>query len=98
MNQSEEYRKELLDHARNLYSDKRTPPAVHPRYGSVYSEFYGEPEEKTGTFGLRLMLAMLLFAAFITMDYQQMKVVNVSSAQIVGAIGQQADMEALLGD
>ena len=32
MTESEKRREELLRRARTIYSDKKIPPAVHPRY------------------------------------------------------------------
>ena len=87
MNDSEKRRKQLLNQTRNLYSDHRIPPAVHPRYANTYASLYGEEEDEVpGTFGLRTILCILLFAAFVTMDYQGEKIADVSSSQIVNVI------------
>ena len=92
MNASEKRRKELLERTRGLYSDRRDPPAVHPRFGSVYGRLYGNDEEQAsaGTFGVRLFLCLLLFAAFVTMDKQDYEVFKMDSKAIVQEIG--ADM------
>ena len=53
---------------------RRTIPAVHPRYANAYHYLYGKSQEdinedtKGGTFGIRLFLCALMFAAFLTMD------------------------------
>ena len=95
MNSSEKRRKELLEQTRRLYSDRREPPAVHPRYGAAYHKLYAdenEPDSPAGTFGLRIFLAFLLFAGFVTMDRQEYKVLQVDSDRIVQEI--QADTDA----
>lgn len=94
MNSSEKRRKELLEQTRRLYSDRREPPAVHPRYGAVYHNLYGSEGEENvpaGTFGLRVFLAFLLFAGFVTMDRQEYKIFQVDSSRIVEEI--QADLD-----
>ena len=92
MNSSEKRRKELLEQTRRLYSDRREPPAVHPRYGSVYYGLYGnDSEENTpaGTFGVRLFLA---FLGFVTMDRQEYEVFHVNSDWIVQEIETDIDV------
>ena len=75
MTESEKRREELLRRARTIYSDKKIPPAVHPRYQSFYTKLYDtqEEHEMTGshsTFGVRMFIAILLFALFVAMDYK----------------------------
>ncbi len=97
MNQSEKRRKQLLEQTKILYTDRKVPPAVHPRYGNIYSELYGGGEEQGGgTFGVRVMLCLLLFAVFAAMDYQDAKISNVTSEQIVEAVEYQPDVEEIL--
>lgn len=94
MNSSEKRRKELLEQTRRLYSDRREPPAVHPRYKAVYHRLYGDESDESvsaGTFGLRLFLAFLLFAGFVTMDKQNYEVLHVNSERIVKEI--ETDMD-----
>ena len=79
MNESEKRRKQLLEETRSLYSDWRTPPAVHPRYRAAYGKLYKreeDQEEMPGTFGLRALLCFLLFAAFVAMDQQGGKILE----------------------
>lgn len=45
MTESEKRREELLRRARTIYSDKKIPPAVHPRYQSFYTKLYDTQEE-----------------------------------------------------
>ena len=94
MNNSEKRRKELLNQTRSMYSDQRQIPAVHPRYKAIYSDLYGQGDEKMPeTIGIRLMICVLLFAVFVAMDYRGVKVADVSSSQIVNQIEYQPDIE-----
>lgn len=87
MNSSEKRRKQLLYQMKKIYSDDRVPPAVHPRYSNAYSSLYDEDEENvSGTLGLRILLCILLFTAFVTMDYQEKTIANVNSSQIIHVI------------
>lgn len=89
MNEAEKRRKRLLEETRRKYSETRIPPAVHPRYNTIYSDLYRSGEEKTGGaggLGVRLVVAVLLFAAFIAMDDQKVKVASVDSSRIVTEI------------
>ena len=87
MNSSEKRRKQLLYQMKKIYSDNRVPPAVHPRYSNAYASLYDEDEENvSGTLGLRILLCILLFTAFVTMDYQEETIANVNSSQIIHAI------------
>ena len=73
---------------RALYNDRRTIPAVHPRYANAYHYLYGKSQEdinedtKGGTFGIRLFLCALMFAAFLTIDKQKQEVFHMSSSDI----------------
>lgn len=67
MTETEKRRKELLEHTRRLYSEKYMPPAVHPRFNGTYYSLYkteNEKEEK-GTFGIRVIVAALLFGLYV---------------------------------
>lgn len=86
MNDTEKRRRQLLDETRKRYGDTRTAPAVHPRYNTVYSELYRGDEEKSDgnrSLGVRLIVAVLLFAAFIAMDDQKVEFASVDSDRIV---------------
>lgn len=101
MNDAERRRRELLEQTRSLYSDKRTMPAVHPRYGSAYRYLYGKSEDKInedtkgGTFGIRLFLCTLIFAAFLTADSQKQEVFHMNSDEIVNEITKDLDIESV---
>ena len=95
MNPSEKRRQQLLERTRNLYSDRYRPPAVHPRYGKLYNQLY-EPDredEIAGTLGLRVVLALFIFAAFVTMDQSSGEVMGVSCDRIVQEIEADLDVE-----
>lgn len=93
MNESERRRRQLLDKTRRMYSDRRELPAVHPRFGATYGRLYEEEDVQTGTFGVRLFLCLLLFAAFVTMDKQEYQVFQMDSEAIVEEIGANLDMK-----
>ena len=97
MNQSEKRRKELLESTRALYRDSRIPPAVHPRYGNVYSDLYGE-EAPAGSLGLRVVLCCILFAAFVMMDYKDVKIAQVSSQMVTQTIESDSDLAEVRKD
>lgn len=91
MTDTERRRKRLLEETRRKYSEERIPPAVHPRYSAIYSDLYYDEEEngKSGSFGVRLFLAVLLFAAFIALDNRGENIAKVDSRQIVEEIKKQ---------
>lgn len=97
MNDSEKRRIRLLDQTRNQYSDRRLPPAIHPRYGAAYKKIYDYTDEGAmpSTFGIRLFLCCMLFAAFITMDNNQVEYKHVNSERIVQEITTDIDVEAV---
>ncbi|WP_461810913.1 hypothetical protein [Faecalimonas sp.] len=90
MNEVERRRRQLLEETRKKYGDSRIVPAIHPRYGSIYSELYEEKSERSSGLLLRIIIAILLFVLFIVMDYSGEKVATVDSKRIVKAI--QAEM------
>ena len=55
MNDAERRRQELLEQTRALYNDRRTIPAVHPRYANAYHYLYGKSQEDIITIPLRKM-------------------------------------------
>ncbi len=76
-----------MEQTRDRYRDGYGVPAVHPRYRASYNDLYGEevPREHS-TFGIRLFLSLLLFAAFITLDRENQTVFHMDSQQIVQQI------------
>ena len=91
----------LLEQTRALYNDRRTIPAVHPRYANAYHYLYGKSQEdinedtKGGTFGIRLFLCALMFAAFLTMDKQKQEVFHMSSSDIANEITKDTDIQEI---
>lgn len=82
MTETEKRRAKLLEHTRKIYSDRYTPPAVHPRFHSTYQSLYQQDtkqDEEGGTFGIRMIMAILLFCLFIAAsrsDFQTEMVVQ----------------------
>ncbi|MDE7038261.1 MAG: hypothetical protein K2O98_10000, partial [Lachnospiraceae bacterium] len=68
-------------------------PAVHPRYGFAFRQTSEEEQlPPAGTFGIRLFLCLLLFAAFVSMDKQGSEVGQVDSKRIVDEITNDVDI------
>ena len=87
MNDVEKRRLQLLHETRKNYSDKYSPPAVHPRFQSTYDSLYrdrhSEQAEERGTFLVRIVIAVLLFALFFLMDYSNEKIGTVDSQLVI---------------
>lgn len=94
MNDSEKRRQRLLEQTRELYGERRTIPAVHPRYGAAYRQIYSDEQAglPPSSFGIRLFLCLLLFAAFVSIDKNQGEVMHVSSSRIVDEITTDLDV------
>lgn len=86
MNETEKRRKQLLEETRKKYGDVRTPPAIHPRYNAIYANLYEEKSRRNDGLFLRTVIAILLFALFVAMDYSGEKVVSVDSKKVVEEI------------
>lgn len=89
MTDVERRRLKLLEDMRKTYSDRNTPPAVHPRYQSTYLSLYANDEEKAGekgTFIIRLIISILIFALFCIIDYQKESYGDIDSQYIVQEI------------
>lgn len=99
MNESERRRKQLLEEARSLYSDKHDPPAIHPRYQSFYTKLYGKEEgeeDETSTFAIRGFICILLFCVFVVADYKGADFAKVDSKKVVQEIEYQIDLKKIL--
>ena len=81
---------ELLRETRKTYSEKYSPPAIHPRYQSTYQSLYGQRNDvvqvKSGTFLLRLVISLFIFALFFVMTYQKQEFGAVNSQAIIHEI------------
>lgn len=90
MTDVEKRRLKLLQDVRRNYSDKNTPPAIHPRYSyayhSIYSDETDEQSQPRSTFFLRLIIAAFIFAVIFMVDYHEEKIVNVDSQTIVNEV------------
>lgn len=97
MNDSEKRRRELLRQTRKLYDERNTVPAVHPRYGHIFNDLYGEEEatQPKNSFYLRAVVGILCFVCYVCMDTNQIKVAEVDSAQIVNQIEKEMDTSVL---
>ena len=84
MTETEKRRIELLQQTRRTYSEKYTPPAVHPRYQAVYRSLYkNEAEEKTtSSFMARLVIALLLFGAFFLANQKGLEETEIVANEI----------------
>ena len=76
MTDTEKRRIELLEQTKKTYSDKYTPPAVHPRYRAAYQSIYKndnneEEESKNSTFFARTIIAVMLFGLFLLANYSK---------------------------
>lgn len=91
-----ERRRELLRQSKRMLSSAENVPAVHPRYGSLYNELYGEKQEQPkSSLYIRSAIAMICFVCYIWMAREDVTVANVNSTKIVNQIEQQMDMETV---
>lgn len=90
MTDVEKRRIALLRDTRKNYSEKYTPPAIHPRYQSTYQALYGTEESKdlskSGGFFLRLLLSMIIFGMFFIMDYRKEEFGAINSQTVIQTI------------
>ncbi|MGN1267519.1 MAG: hypothetical protein ACI4UH_06240 [Dorea sp.] len=87
MNDAQKRRKLLLEQMRNVYDERRTPPAIHPRYGLNYRKYYEEPEEiVSGTLGIRAFICILLFVCFTIAEQKDMSIMNINSEKVANEI------------
>ena len=104
MNESELRRQELLRQTRRLYSDHNEIPAVHPRYGRIFSSLCGDEQTAAaersassgGSFYVRLVIGILCFVFYVCLDQSQAEIAQVSSSVIAEQIGQDMDADALI--
>lgn len=87
-------RKELLRQSRRQGNEMF--PAIHPRYGNIYRNLYGEetPEKSSsGSFYLRFAVAVLCFLCYMGIDAGKIPAAKVSSERIVSQIEKQTDLD-----
>ena len=96
MNESEARRRELLRQTRKLYQDSSDIPAVHPRYGRIYHNLYGnedtELQKGSGSFYLPLVISILSFICFVFMEQNKTEVAEVNSDVIADEIEKDIDI------
>ena len=97
MTEAEKRRLALLEQTRKTYSEKYTPPAVHPRYKGVYQSIYKNEntiknEKCKSTFGIRLVIAVLLFGLFMATSYKDKKITEKVVAEIQEEMGGLVDL------
>ena len=93
MNETEKRRQQLLHQARELYRDVgETIPAIHPRYRTAYESIYGTDKEEViqSTFGIRVVICVMIFAVFVLTDYKGTTICNLNSEQITEQIQTQS--------
>ncbi|MEF9941054.1 MAG: hypothetical protein RSA90_01520 [Lachnospiraceae bacterium] len=96
MNETEKRRNKLLGEMRGAYSDRRVPPAIHPRYGNTYAQLYGHKEDiRRSTLGVRSFLCILLFTLFLAADYKDTTVGKIDTKKVVKEIKTNLDLETM---
>ena len=87
MTDVEKRRLKLIQETRKSYSEKISPPAVHPRYQSAYHSLYGEEQEDQvrgrNTFFIRVIISILIFALCYIIDYRKEEIGVVNSQYII---------------
>lgn len=88
---TERRRRELLEQTRYRYRESEIP-AVHPRYGSVYTDLYGTEDTGKNTLGIRTVVCMILFAVFVFMQNESKDILHVNSAKIIQEVTKNPDI------
>lgn len=90
MTEIEKRRSELLAQTRDIYKEKKSPPAIHPRYQSAYLSLYKDETEEIpaspNTFLIRTLIAFFVFVLFFVIDYRKETFGTVDSQSIIEAI------------
>lgn len=74
---------------RNLYKDNREVPAIHPRYKASYNQLYmDESTLATGTFRVRSVVCILIFASYIMLKHSSNTMTFINDLQVPEIIGQ----------
>lgn len=96
MNDTQKRRQQLLKQMRTTYDDHRDVPAVHPRYRASYQQLYEEEPMGSSTFGIRVVLCILLFVAFTILEQNHETVLTFDSQQIANEIHREIDFAKIL--
>lgn len=90
MTEIEKRRSELLAQTRDMYKEKKTLPAIHPRYQSAYLSLYREDTEEVSvspnTFLIRTLIAFFVFVLFFVIDYRKETFGTIDSQSIIEAV------------
>lgn len=92
MNETERRRRELLEQTRCRYRESEIP-AIHPRYGSAYSDLYEDGEREQNTLGIRTFICMILFAVFVFMQNEGKDILHVNSTKIIREVTKNPDVK-----
>lgn len=72
-----------------LKQTRQCNPPVHPRFQAINQKIFEEQSmehSKHSSFGVRLIIAVLLFVLFVAMDYQGVETLSVDSKEITREI------------
>lgn len=87
MTETEKRRLDLLARTRNIYNEKNTPPAIHPRYGAAFRFLYSEEEEEeklvSGTLWVRFLIAVFIFVLVFVIDARKEAIGNIDSKTVI---------------
>lgn len=88
-------REQLLRETRNYYKTNGTMPAVHPRYRAAYHYVEEDRgvEHPSSSLGIRIFLAMLLFALYAAAGEQGKEIGPMTTGEIAEQI--QTDLDFL---
>lgn len=85
--------RELLLKEARMNEVSREIPAIHPRYGAIYKNLYGETTEGKSTLGIRVIVSLVLFALFAALDQGYIVEAPVTSEQIATQIETSFELE-----
>lgn len=91
MNDTQRRRQQLLKQMRDTYDDRREIPAIHPRYRASYQQLYDEENVENHTFGIRVVLCILLFVAFTVLEQNHNTIMKFDSDRIANEIHREFD-------
>ena len=85
------------DAGRSFWSRQGLCIMIEGRYHYLYGKSQEDINEDTkgGTFGIRLFLCALMFAAFLTIDKQKQEVFHMSSSDIANEITKDTDIQEI---
>lgn len=61
-------------------------PVIHPRYGAIYKNLYQTKPENPSSLSLRIMVSLILFLLFMTMEQGYFTDTPVTTTQIIEQI------------